>query len=658
MSEKWETVSSGKAATGAKKATNGKVATKNPKKEAKVYTVEDVLPAASVVNSFASAFDPVPTPKSTPKSPKKEANGKAAQVKAKVEKPRVPATLAEAVKERLRVEDLKNLIEDVQQRWPDSPLLWLRDVAQHLNQALVTQPEAAGEVLGGEPLSALTASMRKVITAMLQRCEENMRETFFETCVANTAHELAKGGGVAGWRCLTQLLAGLQPTAVTAHLPRYVELRNSYQNRPAVGLAILWSVGQAGHRSLHSGVKVWLEVMLPVLTLRHYTKYVVDYLAALLATHGVTPDTQLSKPVMDISNFLTVQDAVFVVSSTINKDCARALAGLYPSLRALALGGCRNHEIFPALLPRLATLSSQDQVVDSLEVLATCLAGTAAARVHWHQTYTSHLAQSGQLLHYLDSHWGRFGEQLDTEEFRETVEAFQDYNASVTGKDGLQLASEGAEAVAARFSSPSMAWFPWKTLSLLLLIGTAAVVRLDLQRAGGDFRRSNTGQLLADAGQYERAAGGAAWCLEQGGRAHGWAEETLPPYWLHATKVSKPYLDLATIKLGEAGELASLGLTKTRVLARQGMVKLEEAVPGAGARLEEAQVAATKWGVLVAARARAAGLAAREGALLLVRGEVDWLAVKVSLMEGVERAQEQLAALAEFVQVQVRRMVK
>ena len=175
------------------------------------------------------------------------------------------------------------------------------------------------------------------------------------------------------------------------------------------------------------------------------------------------------------------------------------------------------------------------------------------------------------------------------------------------------------QAVAARFSSPAMAWFPWKTLSLLLLIGTAAVVRLDLQRAGGDFRRSSTGQLLADAGQYERASGGAAWCLEQGGRGRGWAEETIPPYWLHANKVGRPYLDLATLKLGEAGELASLGLTKTRVLARQGMVKLEEALPGAGARLEEAQVAATKWGVLVAARARSAGVAAREGALLLVR---------------------------------------
>ena len=96
----------------------------------------------------------------------------------------------------------------VQLRWPESPLLWLRDVAQYLNVALITsqQEEPSKEVLGGQPLSALTANMRKVISAMLSGCEEGMRETFFETCVANTAHELAKGGNVNGWRCLTQVL--------------------------------------------------------------------------------------------------------------------------------------------------------------------------------------------------------------------------------------------------------------------------------------------------------------------------------------------------------------------------------------------------------------------------------------------------------------------
>ena len=76
MSEKWETVSKaqGQGARNNKthqtngKAGNGGAANGNKaKKEQKVYTVEDVLPAASVVNSFASAFDPMP------KSPKKEA---------------------------------------------------------------------------------------------------------------------------------------------------------------------------------------------------------------------------------------------------------------------------------------------------------------------------------------------------------------------------------------------------------------------------------------------------------------------------------------------------------------------------------------------------------------------------------------------------------
>ena len=70
MSEKWETVGTGKS-TSRKATTGSKASSTKPaaKKEKMVYTMEDILPASSVVNSFASAFDPVPTPK----SPKKEA---------------------------------------------------------------------------------------------------------------------------------------------------------------------------------------------------------------------------------------------------------------------------------------------------------------------------------------------------------------------------------------------------------------------------------------------------------------------------------------------------------------------------------------------------------------------------------------------------------
>ena len=95
-------------------------------------------------------------------------------------KPRLPSTLSQAVKvimkmmtmmmirmmflkDNVRVEDLKNLVETSQTRFPDSPLLWLRDVATFLNQKLVTDPVvsvADFDVFGGDPSSSLTANMR------------------------------------------------------------------------------------------------------------------------------------------------------------------------------------------------------------------------------------------------------------------------------------------------------------------------------------------------------------------------------------------------------------------------------------------------------------------------------------------------------------------
>ena len=58
-----------------------------------------------------------------------------------------------------------------------------------------------------------------------------------------------------------------------------------------------------------------------------------------------------------------------------------------------------------------------------------------------------------------------------------------------------------------------MAWFPWKTISLLLLIGTAAIINLDMERSGGSFKASNTGQFLSDLGQYERVMGAGNWIM-------------------------------------------------------------------------------------------------------------------------------------------------
>ena len=136
---------------------------------------------ALIINLFLFVFSGT-NGKEKPKSTEK-----------KVEKPKTPITLSQAVKENLRVEDLKNLLEMSQTRFPDSPLLWLRDIATYLNQKLVYTNQDEFTNFGGDPSSILTANMRKVINVMFQKCSDSMKETFFETCISNTAHELQKG---------------------------------------------------------------------------------------------------------------------------------------------------------------------------------------------------------------------------------------------------------------------------------------------------------------------------------------------------------------------------------------------------------------------------------------------------------------------------------
>ena len=63
--------------------------------------------------------------------------------------------------------------------------------------------------------------------------------------------------------------------------------------------------------------------MLPVMTMKHYSKFVVNYLVQLLNIHNITETTQIKKPVVDLVTLKTVQDAVFVLSTQMNKEYAR-----------------------------------------------------------------------------------------------------------------------------------------------------------------------------------------------------------------------------------------------------------------------------------------------------------------------------------------------
>lgn len=58
-----------------------------------------------------------------------------------------------------------------------------------------------------------------------------------------------------GHRILLQMLALEYPEFCVASISKSASLRNSYQNRPPIGLSLLWALGQGGNIDFGIGLQ-------------------------------------------------------------------------------------------------------------------------------------------------------------------------------------------------------------------------------------------------------------------------------------------------------------------------------------------------------------------------------------------------------------------
>ena len=78
--------------------------------------------------------------------------------------------------------------------------------------------------------------------------------------------------------------------------------------------------------------------MAPVMTMRHYSRYVVSYLSSLVKLHQKTIDStsggQGGRRLLYSSQFLTFFDAIFTVGpGSLPKDVQAELAEQYPAVK-------------------------------------------------------------------------------------------------------------------------------------------------------------------------------------------------------------------------------------------------------------------------------------------------------------------------------------
>ncbi|XP_029673763.1 transmembrane protein 214-like, partial [Formica exsecta] len=191
------------------------------------------------------------------------------------EKP--PKTIKDALN-AISVQELNELLTTAQIRFPEAPLLWLKELDAFLNIKIPISKEDT--IFSGKPkdypLSLVPKAISSIFEQAVEMAGQQTIQIFYENTLTAMATDMVKGIPVIGHKIFLQLLAHLNPEMTAANISKLISVRNSYENRKNIGLSLLWAWSQAGKKNLAVGLKIWHEIMSPMLETKSYSSYVVQ----------------------------------------------------------------------------------------------------------------------------------------------------------------------------------------------------------------------------------------------------------------------------------------------------------------------------------------------------------------------------------------------
>nr|XP_045623542.1 transmembrane protein 214-B-like [Procambarus clarkii] len=493
-----------------------------------------------------------------PKSPK----AASAPKKKKPEKknnvgPHQPGTLEEAVC-RLNVREMQNLLDVVMSRFQDSPLIWLKDLASYLNVRVnpIHSPDPA---FRGHPTSfpasLLSSEVKKLLISTHSGCSDTVLAAFHKHCVSSMVQEQVRGLGVAGYKLFIQILSINHPHVGMMNLPYYCELRNTIQNQTPACLSLLWAVGQSGLDDFSVGLKVWMELMVPLIGLKNYSAYVVEYGSTVFGGGG-GGGAEDCGDVLGVREFFTILDFTWCSSGSLPKPVQRQLFALYPKVKTAAFSSSPEvtlRNFFPSFLRRLDPNVSHPLKVELVTCMVQCLTQDLQCWNIWSQLYLKHLPQSAILLHHLGREWKVLSQSLRVQrkEVKDAIEGFAVSNELMSHKarsvagvteatDATNVLLKQMKTVKANSPLPHV----MKLMGILLL----TAIFWDI-RSAGSFYESKLGQTLERLGLVP-------W-LEAFGRAvktllilfYKWCAVNIPVYYSRGCELGGPYLLLVLEKV-------------------------------------------------------------------------------------------------------------
>lgn len=235
----------------------------------------------------------------------------------------------------------------------------------------------------------------------------------------------------SGFRLLLQALAQKYPQLTLLNLNKFIEARNSYQHRSNICSVILWSASQAGYYDVNVGLKVWLSLMVPVVSIKAYTKQVVNVFEKLMNVHENLAD---SKNNIDVRDFFPILDFIYT-STGLPNNLTIQLKSSFHKLKKLAYGSQSENVVnafFPSYLCRLNSNadSFREEILPNLII---CLAKDRNCFKVWQKMYSNSLIQSKCLLKYLDDNWPVCSSRVNKKLLKETLTLFKLANQQLLG---------------------------------------------------------------------------------------------------------------------------------------------------------------------------------------------------------------------------------
>lgn len=241
----------------------------------------------------------------------------------------------------------------------------------------------------------MPSGLKSIIEKSVKEAGKNNTQLFFDICLTSMATDMSRNLSALGNKFYLQYISMNEPRLISANINKHVTLRNSYQNRPNIGLSILWAIGHVGITDLHSGLTAFQELFLPLLEMKNYSRFVVQYLLDLLSRKY---DDSISR-----DEFLLILDTIYSNKKNFPTDLKEELSKKIANVKELLFKNNKEkyHSYIEVLLKKIITNSNKPYQSYICDVLVEIFVKDATTLSTWNKVYAKNVAASSILLRHI-----------------------------------------------------------------------------------------------------------------------------------------------------------------------------------------------------------------------------------------------------------------